>query len=209
MRNVANNTGTEALQHEHSSEMLRWNITKRAKTGFLKITATLKPSVHHDLTTNVTILTPIKRINDSGCVMFLGCYIVQCNIYISIHLLWLQRHTPYFTRASEVHGVHSVQEEAVLAVSPGNKRTRIGFVWLFTHMMDCDEATLIVWEERRWPGVLHCWAVLWWMISPHFSLALSQMLDNPGELRRSPLDCLTGRPQPRLCCSLCTLSTEI
>lgn len=138
-----------------------------------------------------------------------SCYIPQHNIYFSVHLLWSQLHTPHFTRASEVHGVHSLQEEAVLAVSSGNKRTRIGFVMLFTHMMDCDEATLSVWEERRWPGALHCWAVLWWMISPHFSSALSQMLDNPGDLRRSQLGCLTGWPQPRLCCSLCTLSTEI
>lgn len=45
---------------------------------------------------------------------------------------------------SEVHGVRPQQEEAVWAVSRGNKRTRIGFVRLFTHMMDCDEATLSV-----------------------------------------------------------------
>ena len=95
--------------------------------------------------------------------------------------------------------VHFLQEEAVLAASPGNKRTRIGFVWLFTHMMDCDEATLSVREGRRWPAVLLCWALLWWMIPPHFSLVLSQMLDNPGDLRRSLVDCLTGWPQPRLC----------
>lgn len=192
MRNVANNTGTEAWQHEHSSGILSWNRTKIEKKGFLKITAALKPSVHHDLMSPFCYSHKTHKWH-RGCVTFLGCYIVHCNIYISIHLLWLW-HTLYFTRASEVHGVHSIQEEAVLAVSPGNKRTRTGFVWLFTHMMDCDEATLSVWEERRWPGVLHSWAVLWWMNSPRLSLALSQMLDNPRDLRRSPLNSLTGRP---------------
>lgn len=65
MRTAANNPGTGALQHEHSSDILSWTITETTKTGFLKITARPKPSVHHDLTTNVTILSPIKHRNDT------------------------------------------------------------------------------------------------------------------------------------------------
>lgn len=77
--------------------------------------------------------------------MFLRCVMSHSATFIFQSIFYGHKlHTPYFTRVSEVHGVHSLQEEAVLAVSSGNKRTRIGFVMLFTHMMDCDEATLSV-----------------------------------------------------------------
>ena len=92
-------------------------------------------------------------------------------------------------------GLRGGIQAAALAVSPGNKSSRIGFVRASTHMMDCDQATLSCREGRRWSGVNDslylCWGSRWWMISPRFSSALSELLDNPRDLRRSPLYSLT------------------
>lgn len=109
----------------------------------------------------------------------------------SLSYVCLELHRLYFRRVWEVHGIQA----AALAVSPGNKSTRIGFVRASTHMMDCDQATLSCWEGRRWSGVndslYHCGVSRWWMISPRFSSALSELLDNPRDLRRSLLYSLT------------------
>lgn len=94
------------------------------------------------MTTNVTILTPIThtRAVSGSCV---GTSYSATFISPSIFYAF-RRHTPSFTRASEVHGVRSLQEEAVLAVSPADKSTPVGFVRLFTGVMDGDEAALMV-----------------------------------------------------------------
>lgn len=57
MRNVANNTGTEAPPRE-----------LKPKNWFLKDNNNSGPLVHHDSTINVTVLTSIKHINDTEAV---------------------------------------------------------------------------------------------------------------------------------------------
>lgn len=68
-------------------------------------------------------------------------------------------------------------------------------------MMDCDPATLSCWEGKRWSGVndtLHLFVERagdeWF--PPRFSSPLSELLDNPRDLRRSLSYFLTpGRNQ--------------
>lgn len=130
-----------------------WNggSTARAKTPKLKDDSNTGPLVHHDSTVNVTPLTSMKHINDTEAVLcsWVVLHPTAQHFFVGPSFMVTTTHVVFHKGlCSEVHGVHSLQEEAVLAVSSGNKRTRIGFVMLFTHMMDCDEATLSVRGEK-------------------------------------------------------------